>query len=70
MTQQVQSRKETAVAARDLLKVDAARACKAGAAPKRKFVAAAPMRKDAAAATPPRPFTDGSSFNGNAVNEP
>ncbi|CAN6220923.1 unnamed protein product, partial [Urochloa humidicola] len=64
MSRQAQSTKEAAVAARDLLKVDVARARKAGAAPKRKFAAAAalqkapavPMRKDAAAATPPRPF--------------
>ncbi|CAO2037865.1 unnamed protein product [Urochloa humidicola] len=74
MSRQAKSRKEAAVAARDLLKVDAARVRKAGAAPKRKSTAAAlqkgpaaPLRKDAAAATPPRSFIDGSSFlNGNA----
>ncbi|CAN6382113.1 unnamed protein product [Urochloa humidicola] len=74
-----QARKEAAAAARDLLKVDAARALqrKAATTPMRK-PAVAPMRKDAAAhvleqssltaATPPRSFTDGGScfFNASA----
>ncbi|CAL5036944.1 unnamed protein product [Urochloa decumbens] len=67
-----QARKDSAAAAaRDLLKLDAARVRKAGAAPVRKAAApvrkaAAPTRKDSAA-TPPRSFTDGSYFyNGSA----
>ncbi|CAO2041859.1 unnamed protein product [Urochloa humidicola] len=77
MSRQLQSQKEAAAAARDLLKVDAARVRKAGGAPKQKRAvaamqkgqaapvrkdAAAPLRKDAAAGTPPRFYTDGSSF--------
>ncbi|CAN6248072.1 unnamed protein product [Urochloa humidicola] len=78
MSRQLQSRKEAAAAARDLLKVDAARVRKAGGAPKQKRAAAAmqkgqaapvrtdaaaPLRKDAAAGTPPRSYIDGGSFN-------
>ncbi|CAN6315030.1 unnamed protein product [Urochloa humidicola] len=74
MSRKAQSRKEAGAAARDLLKADTARLRKAFAPLKRNCVApsmqkdpTAPVRKDVAAATPPRSFTDGSSsfFNGN-----
>nr|CAB3490602.1 unnamed protein product [Digitaria exilis] len=71
-----QARKEAAAAAatRYLLKVDAARMRKAGAAQSRKNAAAPPMRKvpaparaaPAPEATPPRSFSEGGGFfNGN-----
>ncbi|CAN6227509.1 unnamed protein product [Urochloa humidicola] len=73
MSRQAKSRKEAAVAARDLLKADAVRVRKAGAGSKRNFAAAAlqkslaaPVRRASTAATPPSSFTDGSTFfNGN-----
>ncbi|CAN6200540.1 unnamed protein product [Urochloa humidicola] len=70
-----QARKESATAARDLLKVDAGRARKAAGAPVRKATvvsgrmdAAAPAGKDAAA-TPTRCFNDGTFFYNESPGE-